>query len=168
MPGLFKEQLSGSQDRVKVVRAVQSHVDDLGFSEMGSAREDLEQRADVIRLVSHRTPAGCAENRLREKQEESRKPVRRVWQQSRQEMTMARTRTVEMEVKEMRLDSGHILKGELRVNIVFTGIKDDSQVFDLSNRKAGVAVNQDRKLTAKSQSQSVLRLESPFPGEKLD
>lgn len=83
-------------------------------------------------------------------------------------MTMARTRTVEMEVKEMRLDSGHILKGELRVNIVFTGIKDDSQVFDLSNRKAGVAVNQDRKLIAKSQSQSVLRLESPFPGEKLD
>ena len=58
------------------------------------------------------------------------------------------------------------------MNIASTGIKDDSEVFDLSNWKSGAAINQDRfepgKLTIKSQSKCVLRLEGPFLGGKLD
>lgn len=80
--GLFKAEQGQSswvavvaeragEDKAKEVRrlAVQSHCNDLGFSEMGSAMWGLGAEASHDRICGLQdAPPGCIENRLQEKQ----------------------------------------------------------------------------------------------------
>lgn len=90
------------EDKAKEARrlTVQSHCNDLGFSEMGSAMWGLEQRPHMTGSVAYRMlllavlRTNCRKNKWR-----SRKSVRRLWQQPRQEMVNAWTMMTEMAVK---------------------------------------------------------------------